>query len=217
MRRGHKRKWPERFTIHVKRSEKPTIGSSLELHENIDDFTAQEISLDDHPSPMLAPNLIPAGIWFRRPMDDTDFRLASLNIATPPDFWQRARRVAGKGNKVLLGGGRKLRDDDFGRFLAKIAHSHAVASIGPGSFEPVLINAIRDLRPMYLSHYVGAALNGNTPVLPTEHLHTLQIGQVQFDETGERIVCVRVRLFAVYGFPAYDIAVGAATDTTPPL
>ncbi|MGY8633827.1 hypothetical protein RAD15_15225 [Bradyrhizobium sp. 14AA] len=210
MRRGHRRRWPKSFAIYVKPSDKPTIGTRLELHESLDDFTRKEIPMDDHPSPMIAPNLYPAGIFLQQPLDDGRFRLESLNIATPLDFWERVRNVAGKGNSVILGGARSLSGDDFGRFIAKIAHSFAVGSLGVGSFDPFLTNAVRNIRPMYLSHYVGRAINVPSP--PTDHLHVLTVGQAS--NHNERIVCVRVRLFAVDGFPAYDVAVGAATEST---
>lgn len=213
MRRGHRRKWPKTFTIHIKPADKPTIGTRLEQHESLDDFTPVEIPMDDHPSPMIVPNLHPAGIFSQRPMDDGLFRFESMNIAGPPDFWERAKKVAGKGNSILLGAAKSLSGDDFGRFIAKIAHSYAIAFLGVGSFEPFLTNALRNLRPMYLSHYVGGAINIPSP--PTDHQHILTVGQA-FNST-ERIVCVRVRLFAVDGFSAYDVAVGKATEATPPL
>ncbi|MGY3689980.1 hypothetical protein ACVIGA_000060 [Bradyrhizobium sp. USDA 3240] len=214
MRRGHRRKWPKTFTILVKSADNPTVGTRLELHESLDDFTRKEIPIGDHPSPMISPNLYPAGFFFRQPMDDGHFRLESLNIAAPPDFIERVKRVAGKGNKVILGGAKSLSGDDFGRFIAKIAHSYAVATLGIGSFEPFLTNAIRNVRPMYLSHYVGSALD-QVPVLPTDHQHVLTAGYAQPIGTGEKIACARVRLFAVDGFPAYDVAVGAVTEVAP--
>jgi hypothetical protein len=215
MRRGHRRKWPKTFKVHVQPSEPLSIGMGLRLkpHENIDDFELKEIDPADHPSPMVSLNLPPAGLIARTEPDDTNFRATSLNIAMPEDGLERLKRI-GPG-RVLLGGAGRLPHDDFGRFLAKIAHSFAVAYLGIGTFIPFLTRAIRNQRPMYLSHYVGGAM-ANTPVEPTDHLHTLQAGILQFD-SGERFVQTRVRLFAVDQFPVYDVIVGTATEATPPL
>jgi hypothetical protein len=212
MRRGHHRKWPKTFSVHVKSSDSTTIGNAIEPHESIEEFTRKEIAIGDYPSPFVSVNLPPAGIVLRTQPDDTNSKPHSLNISTPPDFKERVKRI-GDRSRVLLGGGRKLRREDFGRFLAKIGHSYAVATLGIGSFIPFLTKAIRNERPMYLSHYVGGAL-ANTPVLPTEYLHTLQVGLCRFD-SGEKLVNVRIRLFAVDGFPAYDLIVGEATRATP--
>ena len=215
MKRGHRRKWADKFVVHFKPSDIPSIGTKLEPNEDLSGYQKIEIQLSDHPAPIVSFNLPHAGIFVPGTRaDDHNILPLSMNIAMAEDFKERIRRI-GKG-KVLLGSGKKFKSVDFGRFLAKIAHSYAMATLGVGSFIPCLTNAIRGRWPMYLSYFVGGALP-HTPVQATNYLHTLQVGGVSFPGIGLTAVIVRVRLFACDGFPAYDVVVGQATKATPPL
>jgi len=213
LRRGNRRKW-EKTHIHIKRGEPPSVGNRIDVHEDISDFERIEVPADDHPSPFISINLKPAAIFVRGALkDNSPFRQESMNIAGPPDMIERVRRI-GKG-RIVFGGGHGVRmtHDHFGRFLAKIAHSFAAATLGVGSFIPTLTKAIRGEEPMNLSYYVGCAMAGLVPVEPTQHLHSLECGRATLN--GKEMVIVRVRLFAVDGFPAYDVIVGEVTRATP--
>jgi hypothetical protein len=93
--------------------------------------------------------------------------------------------------------------DDYGRMLAKIAHSYAAAELGCGSFDPFLVNAIRGIRPYYLPHFIGSSI-GKAP--PFSDLH-----QIEIDKTGlggSAYVVVKLRLFSNRDTPTHYIVVG---------
>jgi hypothetical protein len=159
---------------------------------------------------MFKLNLKPAGLFRGAPLNDTDFHPISMGMFGPIDWKQRVKKFGGR---VLLSGSiNELRYEDFGRFLAKIAHSYAVATFGIGSFIPFLTKAIRNEHPMYLSHFVGGQIAPGSPD-PTNHLHVLHPIEAEFP-TGEKLLVVRIRLFAVDNLMLYDVVVGQATAAT---
>jgi hypothetical protein len=80
-----------------------------------------------------------------------------------------------------------------------------VAVHGLGSFVPFLTDAIRGIRPMRLSHYIGT-IDPRVPLKDCNHLHVLEDG---FIRVGHRqLLVVRVRLLAVDNYPAYEVVVG---------
>jgi len=214
MRRGHRRKWDPNFKIHVNKSDrKPRRrGMVVEQQPDLEGFEPVEISASDHPGGFLGYNLPPAGI-FRgvQTLDDMNFHSHSFNVYGPLDFKERLKKL-GPGGSVIIGGAsdRVMTHDDFGRFLAKIAHSYAAATIGIKSFAPFLANACRDERPMHLSHYVGGLARWDP--CDTDHLHLLQNWSFK-TLAGNKVFVIRIRLFACYYYPAYDVAVGEATAT----
>ena len=86
----------------------------------------------------------------------------------------------------------------FGRVLAKIAHSYAVAMLGLGNFKSFL-PALILTRGGPLSYYVGCGIKSE----PSEWLH--EIGIVPWDDN---LIVVRIRLFANYDMPTYMIVAG---------
>ena len=92
---------------------------------------------------------------------------------------------------------------DFGRMLAKIGHSYAVAELGLGGFNPLLNHIVQGHRPFFLRHYIGSQI---ATTRQGKDLHELE-----FDKSGlDRglFVIVRVRLFATYNTPAHLVVVG---------
>jgi hypothetical protein len=207
MRRGKKRKWPEKFSVHVKPETETDRSSGLTMTTRLEGYEKKEVELDDLPGAMIIFNLPPAGIFLGAPLSD-EFRVPSCDIAFAAGWRERLKRLEGH---VLLGGLSALSHEQFGLFLAKIAHSYAAAMLRD-TFEPFLASAIRQERPMHLSHYVGGQIP-NAPTLPTDHLHTLQLLSCRLP-SGDILAAVRVRLFAVDNLSTYDVVVGKATALT---
>ena len=78
-----------------------------------------------------------------------------------PQFGERLNEIKRKyrSNSVSIVGidkSHRMDAGDFGRMLAKIGHSYAVAELGLDGFKPVLTNIIRGQRPFSLTHYIGS-------------------------------------------------------------
>ena len=89
----------------------------------------------------------------------------------------------------------------FGRMLAKIGYSFAVAERGLGTFNPVareLILGSSDL----LNHYVGGGMDGDPK--PSTNLIELN----QYTHNKFKYIVVTIRLFANLGAPTYHVFVG---------
>jgi hypothetical protein len=54
-------------------------------------------------------------------------------------------------------------EDDFGRMLAKIAHSYAAAELGCGNFHSFLVHVIRGVKPYFLPHFIGSGVGKSPP------------------------------------------------------
>jgi hypothetical protein len=93
--------------------------------------------------------------------------------------------------------------DDFGRMLAKIAHSYAAAELGCGSFHPFLVHIIRGVKPYYLPHFIGSGI-GKQP--PFSDLHQIEIDAGGMG--GASLVVVKIRLFANRDTPTHYVVVG---------
>jgi hypothetical protein len=92
-------------------------------------------------------------------------------------------------------------EDDYGRMLAKIAHSYAAAELGCGNFHPFLVHIIRGVKPYYLPHFIGSGI-GKEP--PFTDLHQIELTDV----AGESFVVVKIRLFANRDTPTHYVVVG---------
>jgi hypothetical protein len=102
--------------------------------------------------------------------------------------------------------------DDFGRMLAKIAHSYAAAELGCGTFHPLLVNIIRGAKPYFLPHFIGSGI-GKSP--PFSDLH-----QIEIDKTGlggGTFVVVKIRLFSDRDTPTHYVVVGRSLTSYPQL
>jgi hypothetical protein len=182
---------------------------TVEIHDDLKEFSGSDVPPDEHPGGCVGYELPDrAGIMRGEPLkDDDEFVMTCPKIYVPQDFQQRARALGLAGGSVLIGGTSKqpFTTEDFGRFLAKIAHSFAVAVHGLGSFVPFLTDAIRGIGPMRLSHYIGK-IDPRVPLKDYNHLHVLEDG---FIRIGHRqLLVVRVRLLAVDNYPAYEVVVG---------
>jgi len=205
LKRGNKRKWPEKFPVYIDRS---STWKNLTVTRVGDgrQFERIEVSISEHPGAIVCPVFSPAGIFSGT--DDRSFKVA---IAHAEGFHERLAKLGGG---VVIGGPRPGLDD-VARFYAKIAHSYAVARFGVGSFIPFLTAGIRgegDLRGLW--HFVGGQLS----ILPIEETGDVQHVLTAFQWTassGHKVLLVRVHLFAADKLPAYDIAVGLATSATP--
>jgi hypothetical protein len=120
----------------------------------------------------------------------------------------RRSRLTGKVNVVRRGG---FEAPIFGRMLAKVAHSYAVAEYGVDGFDPALPNIIRGIGPQHLAQYVGGEF-GQEP--PSPYRHEINIETYNNIFSKDYLV-VRLRLFANRGTPAYYIVVGTP-KTAPP-
>ncbi len=111
------------------------------------------------------------------------------------------------GQQIDFGGGFPLMK--FSRMLAKIAHSYAVAEIGPSSFNPFLLDFMKhgSRDPFFL---VGGEyrINGDKVEThpPSEARHVLRLSHSRFANAD--ILLAHVRLFADLGAPQYHVVVG---------
>jgi hypothetical protein len=159
---------------------------------------------------MMGLELFPAGLFLANPPTDPNLKAQSirpvLSNASYIEHWKKT-----KAKLVLPGDGRTF--VDFGRFLAKIAHSYAVAKLGVGMFIPFLTRAVRNEYPMNLSHYVGGQVSQYKPKGMVA-LHDLSIGLCSAPAFKSELIFVNVRLFAPFSLPSYEIIVGQATRAT---
>jgi HNH endonuclease len=100
-------------------------------------------------------------------------------------------------------------EDDFGRMLAKIAHSYAAAELGCGNFQPFLVHVIRGVKPYFLPYFIGSGL-GNSP--PFSDIHQIEIDKAGIG--GGAFVVVKIRLFSNRDTPTHYVVVGRSqTDS----
>jgi hypothetical protein len=88
----------------------------------------------------------------------------------------------------------------FGRMLAKIAHSYAVAEEGRDAFKPLLLDIIKDPSTKFIGHLVG---RGFGPISAGDDLHEILI-----DPFFKQYVVVQIRLFADRDLPTYWVVAG---------
>jgi hypothetical protein len=211
MKRGHGRRWPKKFPVQIDRSVSwKNLTVTKTPYTELEKFDVAEVEAIDHPGAMVCPILNePAG--FLTGNLDHHKRTFKIAVAYPDGFKERLSRLGGG---AVIGGYRPDRED-FGRFLAKIAHSFAVGLFGIGSFIPVLTPLIRgegDLTDIW--RYVGAPVD-QIPIVETNHLHVLS--PIDASNARGRLLIVRIRLFASNKLPAYDVIVGIATRATLPI
>jgi len=97
----------------------------------------------------------------------------------------------------------------FGRFLAKVAHSYAVADLGFGSFRPLLLDLIQG-KSEAVSYLVGGA----TEVPPAEdNTFVLRAGWGTIRDMTYAIV--ELRLYAELATPQYLVVVGIRNANPP--
>jgi hypothetical protein len=96
--------------------------------------------------------------------------------------------------------------DDYGRMLAKIAHSYAAAELGCGNFHPFLVHVILGVKPYHLPYFIGSLqdFGGNKKL--SDDLHEISLDNSI--PSAEPYIVVRLRLFANRNTPTHLIVVG---------
>lgn len=105
----------------------------------------------------------------------------------------------------------------FSQMLAKIAHSYMCSQFKPDAFEPLLVPLIqRTITKTENDDSRYSFIGGEPSEEPaTENLHELGIGLFDFEKTGTTYICVRIRLFAQFGAPAYYVLPGTLVSQHP--
>jgi hypothetical protein len=98
----------------------------------------------------------------------------------------------------------------FGRMLAKIAHSAAVALLGRRAFDPLLPQLIVGRYP-FVSHLVGSPAGAVKPALDLDDITNGPLHEVTILRELDYFVA-HVRLFAQFGFAGYEVVVGRGRD-----
>jgi hypothetical protein len=148
------------------------------------------------------------GILINEKPEDRLLTGGIYSVELMPEFGERLNRIKEKyrASTISVVGVEKSargNPDDFGRTLAKIAHSYAIAELGSGNFEPFLTHIVQGKRPYNLPYFIGSAM-GRAP--PFNDLHQIEIDNAGLGH-GELIV-VKVRLFADRDTPTHYIVVG---------
>jgi len=125
-----------------------------------------------------------------------------------PDFGERLNAIKRKyrTNKVGIVGvdkAHRMDNGDYGRMLAKIAHAYTVAALGENSFRPFLTNIVRGIQPLNLTHFIGSQIQTTGDATD---LHEISIERNFLG--NERLVVVRIRLFAPWKTPAHLVVAG---------
>jgi hypothetical protein len=151
-----------------------------------------------------------AGILINQPMDDRALGGSIHGIELTPGFGERFDRLRAKlrAREIAIVGvdaaEQRRNQNDYGRMLAKVGHSYAVAKLGLGNFCPLLLDIIHNKSPLNLSHYIGSSIG--KPDQPTD-LHEIGFaprGMIG----GDELVIVKVRLFANLQGQTHYIVVG---------
>jgi hypothetical protein len=94
----------------------------------------------------------------------------------------------------------------FCRMLAKIGYSYAVAELGFGSFEPLVLDTILGTEDYdSIGHYVGGYIDYDPP---SKERHELDL--LRYQVGSARYWVAKIRLFAWLGAPTYFVVVGSA-------
>jgi hypothetical protein len=152
----------------------------------------QFVPLLDHPFAAAMLILDQAGVISNLPMK-TEFGLRAIYVFGAPDFQIKLGTFGPDAGLPF-----DLSADIFCRMLAKIAHAFAAAELGIDNFlsflPPIILGESR-----FISHYVGTC----EVAPPSENrLHRLMLHKVG------RSLRVRIRLFAAWGTPNYEVVVG---------
>jgi hypothetical protein len=93
----------------------------------------------------------------------------------------------------------------FGRMLAKIGYSYAVAKLGLGTFQPLVIDIIKG-KVQNLSELIGTETKHQNQDLI--NVHELLLYALRILEDDVLYVAVDIRLFANHNLPKYIVIVG---------
>lgn len=97
----------------------------------------------------------------------------------------------------------------FGRMLAKIAHSYAVARLGIENFKPLLTDIIKG-KVQNLAVLIGTETKHQDA---GAHMHDLFLYSLRMKEASDSLyVAADVRLFADHNLPKYRVVVGILNE-----
>ncbi len=131
-----------------------------------------------------------------------------VSLVTLPEFQERYDRLCAKHGAreaaIHVNGDSEM----VAQLLAKTAHAYAVAELGIDGFKPYLVDAIlgKESALKTLGHFVGSSVV-ESPIGTDLH----EIGIDTTGLGGERLVVVRIQLFANRGFPVHYVVVGERT------
>lgn len=115
---------------------------------------------------------------------------------------------------------KKIMPMRLARVIAKTAHAHATALLGPGSFKPLLCDLILGRRNLYIDLVGGEIMperNEFKLLRPTpNHLNTFIVFDWFRQSDGKCFYVAAVRLFSNLGAPTYFAVLGEPTPRRAP-
>ena len=126
-------------------------------------------------------------------------------IGTLPTFGQHLKPHLDQGSVTFSPPRSSATSRSLGRMLAKIAHSYAIAELGPEGFQSFLTPIILGTDTRHLPYHIG----GNRKIpQATKDVCQIELKSVQSD-AGRQYFMVIVRLLSdVQGMPEYRVVVG---------
>ncbi|HTC03575.1 MAG TPA: HNH endonuclease [Xanthobacteraceae bacterium] len=172
------------------------------------DHNRVKVPIEDFPALLMSLVFPFPGLLLGQKIEDKPLTGGVYSAELMEGFGEKLNRIKAKyrANSVAVMGiepSARGEQDDYGRMLAKIAHSYAAAELGCGSFHPFLIHAIRGVKPYCLPYFIGSGI-GKQPPFPDLH-------QIEIDNSGlggESLIVVKIRLFANRDTPTHYVVVG---------
>jgi HNH endonuclease len=170
-----------------------------------------KVPIDDFPALLMSLVFPFPGILLGQQPDDKPLSGGVYSAELMEGFGEKLNRIKAKyrANSVGIMGieptGRGA-EDDYGRMLAKIAHSYAAAELGCGNFDPFLVHVIRGVKPYYLPYFIGSISDFGGSKALSDDLHEISLDH-NFP-SAEPYIIVRLRLFANRNTPTHLIVVG---------
>jgi hypothetical protein len=158
------------------------------------------VPVADHPAALFMFSFEPPRLLYGVPDPEGGFAGKIVIRPMTADLGTRADRLGGKVNLIARGG---FDAPLFGRMLAKIAHSFAVAELGLNGFRPLLNDLILGKPTRHAAQFVGGVL---TPEPKGQERNEISISQISGVWRDYHVV--RLRLFADLEMPTYEIVVG---------
>ncbi len=165
------------------------------------------VPLSIHPAALFMFSFDPPRLLFGLPDAEGGFAGRVTIRPMADDLGARADRLGGKVNLIRRGG---FDAPTFGRMLAKIAHSFAVAELGLGGFRPLLKEVILGEPARHLSQFVGGAF-----ALESQGTERHEISISLRSAVYRNYYVVRLRLFADLDMPIYLITAGEPLTQEP--
>jgi len=158
------------------------------------------VPVSEHPAALFMFSFDPPRLLLGLPDAEGGFAGRVTIRPMAADLGLRADRLGGKVNLIHRGG---FDAPTFGRMLAKIAHSFAVAELGLGGFRPLLKEAILGKPVRHLSQLVGGAFAPESAGTERNEISISLLSAVHRDYH-----VVSLRLFADLDMPNYLIIAG---------